>query len=99
MDLSYLIFDATDNTDGTGTWEAMASVRGEQLPAVMTEVEAVMALAERTRPGPRGPLDEGGLWDAEVQTQADGDWTTVTLSLTGPLVWGEDLLRRLMEAG
>ncbi|MFN3494837.1 MAG: hypothetical protein ACK40L_10040, partial [Hydrogenophaga sp.] len=85
--------------DGTGSWEAMASVQGAMLTAVMSEVNAVLALAERTSPGPRGPLDDGGVWDAEVQTQADGEWTAVTLTLTGPWDWGEALLHRLEGAG
>lgn len=99
MPLHQLIFDATDNADGTGSWEAMASVRARQLPAVMAEVEAVLALAEHASPGPRGPLDDGGVWDAEVQTQAEGEWTAVTLTITGPWDWGEALLQRLDRAG
>lgn len=96
--MQFLIFDATDNADGTGSWEAMASVRGAQLMAVTAEVQAVLAAAERTSPGPRGALDDGGVWDAEVQTQADGEWTTVTLTLTGPWDWGEALVQCLQNA-
>jgi hypothetical protein len=92
MRLQYLIFDASDDGEGTGTWDAMASVRAEQLPAVMAEVRAVLARAEAHAPGPRSPLDEGGAWDADEQMQADGEWTTVTLTLTGPWAWGEALL-------
>jgi hypothetical protein len=96
MHLQYLIFDASDDGEGTGTWEAMASVRAAELPAVLAEVQAVLAATERLAPGPRGPLDEGGVWDADVQQHTDrggdGDWTTVTLTLTGPWEWGEALL-------
>jgi hypothetical protein len=99
MHLHHLIFDASDNADGTGSWEAMASVQGAMLPAVMAEVNAVLALAEHQSPGPRGPLDEGGVWDTEVQTLADGDWTAVTLTITGPWDWGEALLQRLDAEG
>lgn len=94
MTLNYLIFDTSDDGEGTGTWEAMASVRAAELPAVLTEVHQVLTAAERQSPGPRGPLDEGGTWDAEQQVQTDGDWTTVTLTLTGPWEWGETLLER-----
>ena len=94
MTLNYLIFDASDDGEGTGTWEAMASVRGADLPAVLAEVDGVLAVAARQSPGPRGPLDEGGTWDAEQQVQTDGDWTTVTLTLTGPWEWGEALVDR-----
>jgi hypothetical protein len=92
MPLHYLIFDPSDNGDGTGTWDAMASVRPAQLPDVMEEVQAVLAWAEAHAPSPRGPLDEGGAWDADEQVQADGEWTTVMLTLTGPWDWGEALL-------
>jgi len=93
--LQYLLFDASDDGHGTGTWEAMASVRAADLPAVLAEVQQVMAAAERHRPGPRGPLDEGGAWDAEQQVRTDGEWHTVTLTLTGPWEWGEALLADL----
>lgn len=92
MKLQYLIFDTSDDGEGTGSWEAMASVRAADLPAVLAEVQTVLDAAGRSAPGPRGPLDEGGIWDAELQQQREGDWTTVTLTLTGPWDWGEALL-------
>ncbi len=94
MALNYLIFDASDDGEGTGTWEAMASVRAADLPKVLAEVEQMLTAAERESPGPRGPLDDGGTWDAEQQVHTDGDWTTVTLTITGPWEWGEALLER-----
>lgn len=97
--LHYLIFDASDDGADTGCWEAMASVRAADLPAVLAEMEQVLAAAERHSPGPRGALDEGGAWDAEQQVQTDGDWTTVTLTLTGPWAWGEALVERFALAG
>ena len=93
--MNYLIFDAADDGEGTGSWEAVASVRSTGLPAVMAEVEAVLQRATREAPGPRGPLDEGGAWDADTQVLNDGDWTEVRLTLTGPWDWGEALLAGL----
>jgi hypothetical protein len=98
MTLDYLIFDASDDGEGTGTWEAMASVRAADMPTVMTEVQAVLAWAEQHSPGPRGPLDESGAWDANEQVSTDGEWTTVTLTITGPWEWGEALVTRLSDA-
>lgn len=92
MNLQYLIFDASDDCEGIGTWEAMASVRAADVPAVLAEVQAVLTWAEQHSPGPRGPLDDGGIWDADQQEQTDGDWTTVTLTITGPWGWGEGLV-------
>jgi hypothetical protein len=98
LTLHYLLFDASDDGEGTGTWDAMASVRAAQVPAVMAEVQAVLAWAEAHGPGPRGPLDEGGAWDADQQVQTEGDWTTVTLTITGPWDWGEALVARFPHA-
>lgn len=96
MQLQYLIFDASDDGEGTGSWEAMASVRVDELPTVMSEVRAVEATAHADAPGPRGALDDGGVWDLDIQTLPDGDGrVSVTLTLTGPWDWGEALIGRL----
>ena len=96
MQLQHLIFDASDDGEGTGSWEAMASVRAEDVPSVMTEVRAVEAAALADAPGPRGGLDDGGVWDLDIQTLPDGiDRVSVTLTLTGPWDWGEALIGRL----
>ena len=93
--LQYLMFDASDDGQGYGSWEAMASVRAPQLTALQAEVQTVLAWAKDNSPGPRGPLDDGGVWDADQHTQTDGDWTTVTLTLVGPWAWGEAMLAQL----
>lgn len=96
MQLQYLIFDASDDGEGNGSWEAMASVLPDELSTVMAEVRAVEAAAQSDAPGPRGALDDGGAWDLDVQTLPDGDErVSVTLTLTGPWAWGEDLIGRL----
>ena len=92
MPLQFLIFDASEDGEGHGSWEAMASVRPAMLAQLLAEVQAVLAWAEANSPGPRGPLDDSGAWDADQHTQTDGEWTTVTLTLTGPGAWGEALL-------
>ena len=99
MPLQYLIFDASDDGQGNGSWEAMASVRAPQLPAVLAEVQRVLARAEAHKPGPRGPLDDGDAWDADQYIQTDGEWTTVTLTLVGPWAWGEALLAECAPDG
>ncbi len=99
MSLHHLLFDASDDGQGTGSWEAMATVRAERLQRVMVEVEAALAAAAQDAPGPRGPLDEGGAWDAELQVQHEGEWVTVTLTLTGPWAWGEALVAGFSAGG
>ena len=96
MQLQYLIFDASDDGEGTGSWEAMASVRADDVPVVMVEVHSVEAAALADAPGPRGALDDGGVWDLDIQTRPDGAGrVSVTMTLTGPWDWGEDLIGRL----
>jgi hypothetical protein len=97
MSLQYLTFDISDDGADTGTWDAMASVRADLLPAVLAEVQWVLDRAERSSPGPRGPLDEGGLWDADQQVLSEGDWITVTLTITGSWGWGETLMAALVS--
>lgn len=95
MALDYLIFDATDNGDDTGTWEALASVDESQWPALWAEAQALLALAKRQAPGPQGPQEDGGVWDADLQEGRDGPWCTLTVTLIGPWEWGEALLAGL----
>lgn len=89
--LQYWNFEASDDGEGTGTWEAMASVLPGQLAAALDEAQAVLDWAEAHSPGPRGPLDEGGRWDADLHQSPDGDWLCLSLTLTGPWAWGEAL--------
>lgn len=99
MPLQYLIFDASDDGEGSGSWEAMASVRAPQLPAVLAEVQTVLDWIGANSPGPRGPLDERGVWDADQHTQTDGEWVTVTFTIVGPWDWGEALLAAFAPDG
>jgi hypothetical protein len=95
MGLQYLIFESSDDGQGQGSWDAMASVRPTQLEPVLNEVRAVLTWAETHNPGPHGPPEEGGVWDTDLHQQTEGEWTTVTLTLTGPCAWGEALLAAL----
>ncbi len=96
--LDYLVFDASDDGADQGTWEAMASVRMSEcttrLPAIEAEAKAVIDWAERHAPGPRGMLDDGGVWDADIDVTEDDDWLRFTLTITGPVAWGEALVAR-----
>lgn len=98
--LRYASFAASGDGEGQGSWEAMASVQDEQLEAARAELRSLLDWAERHAPGPRGPLDDGGAWDAHWHEQAeDGGWTTLTLSLVGPWEWGETLVAKFEPAG
>lgn len=94
-------FDATDNGDGTGTWEAMASAAegSPALVAIQTEAQAVLRWLELQEPGPRGSEEEGGIWDVTLTRHNDQGWIVLTLSLTGPWAWGEDCVAQLHGDG
>lgn len=95
MSSQFLSMTASDDGAGHGSWEAMASVRPAQREAALAEVQALLAAAAASAPGPRGPEEEGGAWDAELlERQEDGGWMTITLSLAGPWAWGEALRQR-----
>ena len=66
MTLDYLVFDYSEGDDDTGLFEALASVAPERAAAVQAEIDAVLDWAARF-PGPRGPVEEGGAWNADLQ--------------------------------
>eukprot|EP01031_Cornospumella_fuschlensis_P014088 gene14088-17221_t len=51
----YLTFDLTDSSDDILTLEAMASTREAEHPAVMADVEQVLAWAKAEFGGRHGP--------------------------------------------
>ena len=67
MKLHYLEFDFSLDADGHGSFDAMASAGPAQLAALEAEVMRVLAWAFADFAGRRGPLDEGGEWDYELQ--------------------------------
>lgn len=73
MTLHYLDFDYSEDAEGTGTWDAMASVAPAQLSALHAEAAQVLAWAHQEFPGQLGPLEEGGEWHYELQGQQE--WT------------------------
>ena len=64
--LDYLIFDYSEDDEGTATWDAMATVRTERLPALEQEVLQVLGWAEQQFPQQRGAIDEGATWDFDL---------------------------------
>jgi hypothetical protein len=67
MPLHYLDFDYGEDTEGAGTLEAMASTWPEQIAAVHAEVAQVLSWAFATFRDRRGPIEEGGDWDYDLQ--------------------------------
>ncbi|QNP48115.1 hypothetical protein [Diaphorobacter aerolatus] len=69
--LDYLIFDYSEDDEGNGTWDAMASVPAGRLGALAGEVEAILQWAGRAFPGRRGAIEDGGDWDFDLHAQDD----------------------------
>ena len=66
MQLHYLDFDFSDEDTGRGSFDAMASVLPERLPALLGEIAAVLGWAIAAF-GPSGALEEEGEWGYELQ--------------------------------
>jgi hypothetical protein len=85
--LNFLDFDYSEDPQGGGTFDAMASVRPEQVTAVRAEIAQVLDWAHAAFPGQQAPLDEGGEWDVDLQEASEGDtaapWQTLTLVISG----------------
>ena len=67
MNLQYLDFDYSEDAEGSGTFDAMASVSPAQLPALHAEISQVLAWAHRRFPDACGPSEEGGEWQYDLQ--------------------------------
>lgn len=72
MTLQFLVFDYSEGADGTGLFEAMAAVLPTQAAAVEAEIATVLDWAGAHFPE-RGPVEEGGDWEADVQRSAETD--------------------------
>lgn len=81
----FLVFDYSEDPQGGGTFDAMASVRPAQLAAARAEIAEVMDWADTTFAGQRAPLEEGGEWDVDLQESSDppSPWHVLSLSISG----------------
>ena len=66
MSLDFLDFDFSEDADGHGTFDAMASAQPARLAALEAEIVQVLQWAHREFGAP-APLDDGGAWDCELQ--------------------------------
>ena len=86
--LDYLIFDYSEDDEGTATWDAMATVRADRLPALESEVLQVLRWAEQQFPQQRGAIDEGAAWDFDLSARtAAGDDIRITANLAVPALY------------
>lgn len=83
-ELRYLDFDYSEDTEGHGTFDAMASTAPEKTHEVRAEIAQVLDWAQAAFPDARGALDDGATWDYDLQeTHEDPGFDTLTFSLGG----------------
>lgn len=71
--LHYLDFDYSEDAHGHASFEAMASVPAHRVAAVREEIARVLDWAYAAFPDLRAPLEEGGEWDYQLESQQE--WT------------------------
>lgn len=71
MTLDYLEFDYSEDEEGTGSWDAMASVKSERVPALAAEIGQLLSWAGQAFAGRQGAVEEGFDWDYDLQAQDD----------------------------
>lgn len=69
--LHYLDFEYSEDQQGVGTFEAMASTQAAQAVRVHQEIAQVLHWAHTAFVGMRAPLDDGGEWDFDLQGQQE----------------------------
>ncbi len=72
MTLHYLVFDFSEDTEGIGTFEAMASTAPADAAQVETEIAQLLGWAEAAFPDGHGALSDGAEWDFDLQEPDEG---------------------------
>lgn len=94
--LSYLLFDATDEESGACAFDAMASVLADHLPALLAEVQAVLAWATHQFGPPSIASNEGDADDWAFDLQAT-DATGALLAIAWDMQGAQALLPGALE--
>ncbi|MDO9360507.1 MAG: hypothetical protein Q7T70_16140 [Polaromonas sp.] len=81
--LDLLEIDYSEDAQGNGTFELMASVRPEQVLTVRAAIDGVLAWAASAFPGQQAPLDDSGEWDFDLQESREDGWHVFNLSISG----------------
>lgn len=105
--LRFLEFDLSEDTGGLRTWDALASPSAAYTTDLLTEAQGLLQHLQQHL-GPPGPIDDGHLWDFDMQLHDDAGHAcaldalpipstrlTLALSLTG----GDALAERLSAHG
>ena len=82
--LRYLDFDYSEDTEGHGTFDAMATTVPAKTREVLAEVAEVLAWGNATFPDAQGALEDGAAWDFDLQQTSEApELDTVTFSISG----------------
>jgi hypothetical protein len=73
MDLHLLDFECTEDADDLVCWDALAQPLARHNNALLQEVSQVLAWAFRFDPQGPGPLEDGALWDYDLQATLHSD--------------------------
>ena len=66
MDLQFLEFDCSEDSEGVVCWDALAQPAARHTPALLHEVTQLLAWAHRFGPQAPGPLEDGADWDFDL---------------------------------
>lgn len=69
--LQYLEFDYSEDAEGTGTWDAIASVTAAHVLPLQAEIVHLLEWATEEFSGQRGPIEEGGAWDYDLHSEPE----------------------------
>jgi hypothetical protein len=67
MDLQFLEFDCSEDSQGVVCWDALAQPVARHTPALLEEVRRLLVWAHRFGPQAPGPLEDGANWDYDLQ--------------------------------
>ena len=70
MDLQFLEFDCSEDSEGVVCWDALAQPAARHTPALLHEVTQLLAWAHRFGPQAPGPLEDGADWDFDLHIRS-----------------------------
>jgi hypothetical protein len=66
MNLQFLEFDCSEDSQGVVCWDALAQPAAHHTPALLQEVTQLLAWAHRFGPQAPGPIEDGADWDYDL---------------------------------
>jgi hypothetical protein len=70
MDLQFLEFDCSEDSEGVVCWDALAQPAARHTPALLHEVTQLLTWAHRFGPQAPGPLEDGADWDFDLHIRS-----------------------------